>query len=212
MEIASTTSKGAIPQGTKLSTGVPAGPLLKDIDRQFLEYLKKYPVSEMLNTCIQCGICSGTCPVAHEMDYKPHEIIRMIQLGQKKQIMESKAIWICVNCYLCTIRCPRNIERTEILSVLRSLAISEGYRLRDRRNYTFYKAFTDSIKKHGRVAELHMIMDWFLHSYNIKLVTKIPFALRMLVKHKIKFRAHNIKNRKIFNRMFDKSSELWNTP
>jgi hypothetical protein len=41
---------------------------------------------------------------------------------------------------------------------------------------------------------------------------KIPFALRMLVKHKIKFRAHNIKNREIFNRMLDKSSELWNTP
>jgi hypothetical protein len=62
------------------------------------------------------------------------------------------------------------------------------------------------------VAELHMIMDWFMHSYNIKLIAKIPFALRMLIKHKLKFRAHNIRSRQIFNRMFDKSSELWSTP
>ena len=38
---------------------------------------------ELLATCIQCGTCSGTCPVADFMDYTPRRLIGMINADMK---------------------------------------------------------------------------------------------------------------------------------
>ena len=34
-----------------------------------------------LFACYQCGKCSNGCPVTFAMDYLPHQLIRMLQLG-----------------------------------------------------------------------------------------------------------------------------------
>jgi len=36
-----------------------------------------------LMACLQCKKCTSGCPVAAVADIKPHEMVRMVQFGQK---------------------------------------------------------------------------------------------------------------------------------
>jgi len=35
-------------------------------------------------TCIQCGVCAGTCPYGDVMDYPPRRIIAMMRAGRRE--------------------------------------------------------------------------------------------------------------------------------
>ncbi len=35
-----------------------------------------------LTTCIQCGTCSGTCPLSLYMDFTPRRIIALVRTGR----------------------------------------------------------------------------------------------------------------------------------
>ena len=37
--------------------------------------------------CLQCQSCAGGCPVAQSMIYRPNGIIRLIQFGEKKEVL-----------------------------------------------------------------------------------------------------------------------------
>ena len=78
---------------------------------------------EPLKTCIQCGTCSGTCPVAGYMDHTPRQIIAMINQGMKDQVLESNTFWYCASCYHCTVRCPQEINITELMYALKRYSI-----------------------------------------------------------------------------------------
>ena len=52
-------------------------------------------VQEMVQTCIQCGTCTGSCPNAFAMDYTPRKMWRMVLMGQKDDIFKSKTFTLC---------------------------------------------------------------------------------------------------------------------
>ncbi len=79
-----------------------------------------------LFACYQCGNCSSGCPLAQEMDILPSRIIRLAQLGQKEEIIQSKTIWICASCFQCTVRCPKGIDIQAVMDTLRQIALDEG--------------------------------------------------------------------------------------
>ncbi|MDH7515652.1 MAG: (Fe-S)-binding protein [Bacteroidota bacterium] len=66
-------------------------------------------------SCIQCGTCVGTCPHGEYMDYPPRRIITMLKAGLIDEVLASDSMVMCVNCYACQTKCPRNIRLTEIL-------------------------------------------------------------------------------------------------
>ncbi len=83
---------------------------------------------EGLLVCFSCGVCTAGCPVAEvEGGFNPRRIIHQILLGEKEELLTSKYLWMCVGCYRCTAHCPQNVEFTNILKVLREIAIEEGY-------------------------------------------------------------------------------------
>jgi heterodisulfide reductase subunit C len=47
-------------------------------------------------------------------------------LGLKKVVLESNAIWTCSLCHRCTERCPKGVDYSFILALLRNLAVKEG--------------------------------------------------------------------------------------
>jgi Fe-S oxidoreductase len=66
-------------------------------------------------TCIQCGICAGTCPYGAEMDYPPRRLIGMWRAGLIDRVVQSHSLLLCVTCYACATKCPRGIQLTQML-------------------------------------------------------------------------------------------------
>ncbi|MGM0609371.1 MAG: 4Fe-4S dicluster domain-containing protein, partial [Candidatus Muiribacteriota bacterium] len=61
-----------------------------------------------ISACWHCKTCTSGCSFSEDMDYHPNQILRMLQLGMVKEVLESDTIWICVACSSCTMGCPQN--------------------------------------------------------------------------------------------------------
>ena len=77
---------------------------------------------ENLFGCYQCGTCSAGCPFVDEMDLSPDEVIRYVILD-RKEVLNSKTIWLCSACFTCAERCPRDINITKIMEALRQIIL-----------------------------------------------------------------------------------------
>lgn len=181
----------------------PIIPELRDI--AFKEQVLKTPAGEKIPTCMQCGLCTGSCPVSHEMDYSPRELIRMVQLGLKKEVLSSNTIWICTTCFSCSVRCPRGIHPTELMEMLRPIAIEEGIK---NRNIKFDNVFSDVIKNNGRASEILLISKYSLTE--LGMIKQLPFGLSMIAKGKLPLSIDRMENTRELDTIFkfrEKSGE-----
>ena len=94
------------------TTAANSDPALCDIT---FETLRDFPEGRNVFTCIQCGMCAGTCPYGDVMDYPPRRIIAMLRAGLIEKVFTSDSLLNCVACYACMAQCPRGIELTEVL-------------------------------------------------------------------------------------------------
>lgn len=74
---------------------------------------------EKIKDCMQCGKCSAGCPASGAMDILPHQVVRLLQLGQLEQLTGSQSIWNCASCFTCGARCPRNINIANLMEAVR---------------------------------------------------------------------------------------------
>jgi heterodisulfide reductase subunit D len=95
----------------------------RDLDVKFGEEVT--PDLSLLRTCIQCGTCSASCPTAYAMDYTPRQLWKLIQLGLKDEVVNSRTFWLCTTCKACTVRCPRGIDLTQTMLMLKEYAVRE---------------------------------------------------------------------------------------
>ncbi len=149
-------------------------------DPAFRDLILKTPPGEKILTCMQCGVCAGSCPVSHEMDYTPRELVRMVQLGLKDDVLNSNTIWLCTTCFSCSVRCPRGIRPTELMETLRPIAIAEGVR---NKNIKFDQVFSDVVKKKGRASEFLLLSKYSLSEPGM--IKQAPFGLSLLLKGKL---------------------------
>ena len=75
--------------------------------------------------CMKCGKCSATCPAYDEMEYHPHQFVSMVQKGQIEKLMNSKSIYMCLSCFACLERCPRNVEPAKLIEAVRLAVIRQ---------------------------------------------------------------------------------------
>lgn len=81
----------------------------------FLRHLSETPDGQLILNCIQCGLCTGACPHGYAMDYPPRKMLAAIRAGRINDVLRSSAIWLCVACYNCSLRCPSRIPLTDRL-------------------------------------------------------------------------------------------------
>ncbi|MBN2324943.1 MAG: 4Fe-4S dicluster domain-containing protein [Spirochaetes bacterium] len=77
-------------------------------------------------SCYQCGKCTAGCPASEFMDIPPHEVIRLLQIGQIEEILEKNSIWICASCITCAVRCPKGVDLAKIMEALRQIVLRKN--------------------------------------------------------------------------------------
>lgn len=81
----------------------------------FYASLQTPPNGERVRTCLQCGMCSGVCPLGYVMDFPPGKMIAALRSEIFDRVMNTDTVWMCVACYACTEVCPSGIPLTEKL-------------------------------------------------------------------------------------------------
>lgn len=169
------------------------------------------PIQEMVQTCIQCGTCTGSCPNAFAMDQTPRKLWRMVLMGQKDVIFQSKTFALCSSCYYCTLRCPRGLLLTEAMGALKQIASRENL-AKYRQSSLFYKSFIKSVRNHGRVREMEFMTLYFTSMKNPFVPFRFaPLGMRLMLKKKISLQIPS-KGKRPLEAIFRKIEELEERP
>ncbi len=100
--------------------------MVSTLDLRFRDEIAGHPGGENIRRCFACGTCAAGCPVTEvDSEYNCRRIIRQILLGMREDVLSSPLIWQCLICYRCYVRCPQKVNFTDIMRVLRYLAIKE---------------------------------------------------------------------------------------
>ncbi len=99
---------------------------MSKLDQKFRDEISSMPNGEELSACFACSTCTAACPIANSWNYKPHQLIRMILLGMREEVLSSDEIWLCLTCFQCQERCPQNVRVTDIFFDCKNLASEEG--------------------------------------------------------------------------------------
>lgn len=84
---------------------------------------------EDLYHCLQCAVCTGSCPVSAVIkDYNPREIILRYSLGDRENGgFDDDLLWCCTTCNVCRERCPHEIDITGLLTDIANRAALNGH-------------------------------------------------------------------------------------
>ena len=77
--------------------------------------------------CIQCGRCTGGCPVTARTPLNVRRFVYdTMDDDRLEALSEQPEIWDCTTCNTCAIRCPKGLEPFEVLLGLRAMRAEEG--------------------------------------------------------------------------------------
>jgi heterodisulfide reductase subunit C2 len=169
-------------------------------DESFVDEVKRQS-GENPTLCYQCGNCTAGCVYTEFFDIPVHQVMRLIQAGQREKVMNSKSIWQCATCETCTTRCPCKIDVAKIMDTLRNIAYHER-RYTDKEIKTFYESFLASVKKHGKMYEVGTLMRYNLASGHP--MTDAELGPKIMAKGLLHVLPKNIKGKAEIARIFDK--------
>ena len=157
-----------------------------------------------INKCWHCQTCAGGCPFVRAMDYPPNRVIRMVQLGLRKEALQSSGIWICVGCNTCSIQCPNCIDIPAVNDALRQMAIAEGVVVAEPNIFNFHQAVLQSIQRHGRTHKLEVMMRYKLKKHDW--FSDMLVGMKMFAKRKLELLPSRSKNLSEIRRIFGEKS------
>lgn len=73
--------------------------------------------------CLQCGICTASCPLAEADASFPRRTLAMLQQGAQSRVLRQPALWQCHACGDCTERCPARLDPARVLADCRREAM-----------------------------------------------------------------------------------------
>lgn len=166
----------------------------READPQWSARVRQLPGCERISSCIQCGTCSGTCPLSIYMDYTPRRIISLIREGFKDDALSSKTIWLCASCYSCTVECPQQVHITDVMYSLKREAIEE-------RKYpsrfpipVLAREFFAIVKHRGRSSEIPLVLRMALKSNPLILLTMMKSGWNLFKTGRISLKYERIRH------------------
>ena len=169
-------------------------------DSGFLDSVKRRS-GVNIDLCWHCQSCAGGCPFVSAMDYPPNRVIRLVQLGLKKEALESSGIWICVGCNTCSVQCPNAIDIPAVNDALREMAIEAGVIIAEPEILNFHREVLHSIERYGRTHKFEIMLrykmrrhDWF---------SDVVVGLKMFAKRKLELLPSRSRDIKTIKRLFE---------
>jgi len=169
---------------------------------------------DKLSMCMQCGMCSGSCPIGVQMDHGPRKLFMMIRAGMKDAVLRSNTMYNCTSCYRCVVRCPRAVPVTYILQDLGRVAARMGYQeAKKSDNARFAKAFFWSTRTFGRTDERLFTFMYYLSFGPVAAIKKalanLPIAFSLMKTKRMSMGVpHRIKGRAELKAILDKAAEI----
>lgn len=136
----------------------------REVDLEWAQRFTQYPGCERLLSCIQCGTCSGTCPLSIYMDLTPRRVIAMVREGFREDVLKSKTIWLCASCYSCSVECPQEIKITDVMYQLKREAIRNNYYPKRFPIPVLAQEFCELVRRRGRNSEFWVVFRMALRS------------------------------------------------
>jgi len=88
--------------------------------------LVQLPEGLDLFACIQCGKCTGGCPVSTTTALNVRFLLYEMLLDALPDPGEIKGLWDCTFCFNCVERCPKDVRPAELIISLRGLLVEKG--------------------------------------------------------------------------------------
>jgi len=80
-----------------------------------------------LNICIQCGTCTGGCPVKYRSPLNMRRLVRETHLTDNFSSIAKRAeLWACTTCSTCSLRCPSGVKNVELIMGIRNFLANKG--------------------------------------------------------------------------------------
>ena len=174
----------------------------------FVEEVSQVPGGEGVRICIQCGTCTASCPSASRWEYTPSGIIAMIRAGMRDEVLSSSAMWNCLSCYFCTVRCPRGVKPTDLFHALEYLANKNGYNGKGARAPVMYRNFINSIRSGGRVHEFGVMFRFYLMTNPFAALKSLPIGLKLFSHKRMPLLPKKIKGRDDLSKIIQKFREV----
>jgi len=169
-----------------------------DRDPEFARWISHTVGGERIRHCLQCGLCSASCPLSLYMDYTPRRLMHLSREGFKEEVLSSSSIWLCTACYACMVECPKKINITHLMYALKERAIEERFYPKRFPIPVMARQFCRMVRSSGRITESWLIVRVFLRSAVWRLVGmsglgwKLFRAGRMATKRENIQRTHEI--------------------
>ena len=80
-----------------------------------------------LKSCIQCGRCSGGCPVSMKSALNPRKLVYCYLNDLCKEMnADELGLWECTTCTTCSERCPKGVLPADLVVEMRAKIIESG--------------------------------------------------------------------------------------
>ena len=182
----------------------------KSLDLDLLEEISHVPGIERVKRCIQCGTCTGSCPVSWAMEDTPRKVLALIRAGMRERVMESSAIWTCASCYYCGVRCPQDIPITEVMYALKRRAIRED-REKSKTAQALSREFVKVVRKYGRNHETSLMARFLMRTRPFTAYREMPIGLTLMRQGRLPLAVRPIRDIESLRRIMAKAEELGGT-
>ncbi len=167
--------------------------------------MSQISASPNVQLCFQCAKCSAGGPIGSAMDYLPHQLIKLLQLGMTQDVLNSSTIWLCAGCMTCAVRCPMEIDLPQIMHQHCEQAIAERRTAAEKRVAAFCEAFLADVHRSGRVHELRQLLTYKIKSKD--LMSDIGLGVKMVSAGRLALKADPVNGVDQVQAMFDKFAE-----
>ncbi len=171
---------------------------------------------EWVKMCMQCGVCSGSCPFGPHWAHPPQELFMMIRAGKREEVLNSDSMWMCTSCYNCVVRCPRKLPITQIMHGIAAYANNLGMAPKIQPTRDFSILFWNNCTRTGRVNELRLTLGLYFNE-GLMAGIKKGWTMRNVGLGLLKagrlnplelFKSHECKEKKGIQAMLKKAAEI----